>query len=239
MASKHAWKIELFPWDHSSPEHVERMYDQRVACGWRADEVPSWIESAKKGGRIFYWIVFSDALPDREKIIRKHVAAYPKEASSLRDTAAEIRLAQRQPTMREFLPIGHVALDIHKPEEDAKFGLPFPGTVWMHQLYISYVLQGGGFGAGTMSKIETLAAQEPMKATTMALDTLSKETQNDAEREKVMNMENLPPPVISKEEWYANQGYEAFKWQDDGYTWTPKEGINLALRIVYMKKTLG
>ncbi|KAI1083397.1 hypothetical protein F5B20DRAFT_403858 [Whalleya microplaca] len=232
--------MQFVPWDHLSRDHVERMYEQRVACGWRAEEVPSWVESAKKGGKIFYWVVFSDAFPDKEKLIEKHVTAYPKETSSLRDTAVEVRLVQRQPTMKEFLPIGHVALDIHKPEEDAKFGLPTPGTVWMHQLYVSYTLQGGGFGAGTMSKIETLAAQEPMKATTMALDTLSKEVQNDPQNHKTMYIENgLPPPVVSKEEWYAKQGYEAFKREDVGYTWTPREGISIPLRIVYMRKSLA
>jgi hypothetical protein len=55
--SKHAWKVQLVPWDYTSPEHISRMHDQRVACGWRADEVLSWAESARKGGKWFYWVV--------------------------------------------------------------------------------------------------------------------------------------------------------------------------------------
>lgn len=40
-----------------SAEQVERLYDQRVACGWRAEEVPEYVEAAKQGNKIFYWVV--------------------------------------------------------------------------------------------------------------------------------------------------------------------------------------
>ncbi|CAJ2513549.1 Uu.00g016680.m01.CDS01 [Anthostomella pinea] len=237
MASKHAWKVDLVPWDHSSPEHVERMYDQRVACGWRADEVASWVEYAKKGGRIFYWVLFSDALPDREVLLKKHVEDYPKEAQPLRDTAPEIRLVPREPTAKEFIPIGHVALDIHSAEDDASLGLPSPGTVWIHGLYISYALQGGGYGTGAMSKVEALAAQEPMNATTTALDTVSKETVDDPDIVRALN-EELTSPVTSKEGWYRRQGYEVYK-KGIGYTFRTKAGRSIDLIVSYMRKTLG
>lgn len=59
MAASHSDRkpSQLIPWDHHNAEHVERMYQQRVACGWRAEEVPDWVEDAKKGGKLFYWIV--------------------------------------------------------------------------------------------------------------------------------------------------------------------------------------
>ncbi|KAJ3560753.1 hypothetical protein NPX13_g9198 [Xylaria arbuscula] len=186
------------------------MHDQRVACGWRADEVPEWVKSAKIGGRMFYWA----------------------EAELLRDTAREIRLAKREPTDRNFLPIGHVALDIHAVEEDAKLGLS-PGTVWVHQLFISSVLQGGGYGVATMAQVESIAAQEPMNAKWMALDTLAKEVQKDAG----VGMENLIP-VTSKEEWYARQGYDTYR-QGPGYTYQAPDGRNIQLRVSYMKKRIG
>lgn len=122
-----------------------------------------------------------------------------KEASPLRDTAAEIRLVPRQPTMVEFIPIGHVALDVHEPDEDIKLGLPATGTVWVHQLYISRALHGGGFGAGAMSKIETLATRSPMNAKIVALDTLSKEMQTEPEiRDLLYGEGRIPPPVVSR-----------------------------------------
>ena len=57
MASKHAWKVNLIPWDYKSEEHVNRLYDQRVACGWRSEEVASYAKEGEKGGKVFYWIV--------------------------------------------------------------------------------------------------------------------------------------------------------------------------------------
>lgn len=50
-------KVELIPWDYSSDAHVQRMYDQRVACGWRSEEVDHWKRSQACGLRCFYWIV--------------------------------------------------------------------------------------------------------------------------------------------------------------------------------------
>ncbi|KAI2637173.1 hypothetical protein GGS26DRAFT_547602 [Hypomontagnella submonticulosa] len=239
MSSKHAWKIELIPWDHLSPEHVQRMYDQRIACGWRAEEVPDWIEAAKRGGKIFYWALLSDAVPDRDDIIKKHVEAYPKESSPLKDTAAQVRLVPRQPTMVEFIPIGHVAVDIHEPEEDMKLGLPATGTVWIHQLYVSRKLHGGGFGAATMSKIETLATQSPMNAKIVALDTLAKEMQTEPPyRDLLYGEGGLPAPRVSNQDWYTSLGYEVFKYDRNAYTWKPREGVSVAMQLVYMKKAI-
>lgn len=33
-------KVELIPSDPDNEEHYQRMYDQRVACGWREGEIP-------------------------------------------------------------------------------------------------------------------------------------------------------------------------------------------------------
>lgn len=124
-----------------------------------------------------------------------------KESTTLTDTAAEIRLVPRQPTNVEFIPIGHVAVDIHKPKEDMSLGLPATGTVWIHQLYISRALHKGGFGVGTMSSIETLVTQPPMNARIVALDTMSKELQTDpVKRALLYNKETgVPPPLVSRD----------------------------------------
>ncbi|KAI0525743.1 hypothetical protein F5B22DRAFT_251070 [Xylaria bambusicola] len=237
MTSKHICKIEVIPWDHSSPDHVQRMHDQRVACGWRADEVPEWIESAKRGGKMFYWAVLAEDVPNRNELLAQHIATQPKEAEPLRDTAQEVRLAKREPTGRDFLPVGHVALDVHDPEEDAKLGLP-AGTVWVHQLFISNALQGGGYGAATMAKVESIAAQEPMNGKWMALDTLAKEVPAEMGSMTIdVGMGNIVP-VTSKEEWYARQGYETYR-QGHGYTYQAPDGRNIQLRVSYMKKRIN
>lgn len=51
-------RVELVPWDHDSSEHVERMYLQRLACGWRSEEVhEQWVELCQKGRKTLYWVV--------------------------------------------------------------------------------------------------------------------------------------------------------------------------------------
>ncbi|KAI3332127.1 hypothetical protein HD806DRAFT_518932 [Xylariaceae sp. AK1471] len=237
MASRHAWKVEIIPWDHLNPEHVQRMYDQRLACGWRADEVPEWAESAKRGGKMFYWTVLSEDLPNRNTLLEQHIAAHPNETKPLQDTATEVRLARRQSTGRDFMPIGHVALDIHDAEKDTKLGLP-PGTVWVHQLFISSTLQGGGYGVATMAKVEAMAAQQPMNAKWMALDTLAKGVQQEACNITSIDVGNGNiVPVTSKEEWYARQGYKTYK-VGAGYTYHSPDGHSIQLKVSYMKKRI-
>ncbi|OTB08196.1 hypothetical protein M426DRAFT_8002 [Hypoxylon sp. CI-4A] len=213
-----------------------------------------WVDAAKKGGRTFYWVVsfrspsrlfiangqfFSSAVSDREELIKKHIEKYPRESTPLKDTASEVRLVPRQPTMVEFLPIGHVAVDIHPSEEDVKLGLPPTGTVWIHALYISRALHGGGYGAGTMAKIEELATQEPMNAKIVALDTISREMQTDPDKREFLYGEGrLPPPIVVNEDWYLGLGYEVIKREDNGYLSEPHNGVRLPMRIVYMKKPI-
>ncbi|KAJ8129816.1 hypothetical protein O1611_g3810 [Lasiodiplodia mahajangana] len=214
------------------------MHDQRVACGWRASEVPEWVESAKRGGKMFYWAVLAESVPGRETLLERYVAAHPEEIEPLQDTATEVRLARRQPTGRDFMPVGHVALDIHDAEHDAKLGLP-PNTVWVHQLYISSALQGGGYGVATMTKVEATAAQEPMKGEWMALDTLAKEVQKEAGDVDFVDVgEGSVMPITSKEEWYARQGYQTYE-QGPGYTYQMPNGHSIQLRVSYMKKKIG
>lgn len=51
-------KVELIPWDPESADHVERMFDQRVQCGWGADKVrDSWTEWQRSGMRSLFWLV--------------------------------------------------------------------------------------------------------------------------------------------------------------------------------------
>ncbi|KAI1324008.1 hypothetical protein F5Y16DRAFT_412275 [Xylariaceae sp. FL0255] len=233
--SKHAWKIELIPWDHLSVNHVERMYDQRIACGWRADEVQSWVKDAKKGGRIFYWAVLAKDVGDREELLGGHIRENPKEAAPLRDTATEIRLIPRQPTGVEFTPIGHVALAIHSAEEDGELGLPSPGTVWVHQLFISSVLQGGGYGAATMAQVEAVATREPMNATTMALDTLAKVVETESGD---ISLQDAGVLVTSKEDWYSRLGYRTYKL-GPGYNYPTENGKHIQLKVAYMRKDIG
>lgn len=50
-------RVELVPWDFDSQEHQERMYLQRLACGWRSEEVQGWAELGRATTKTLYWIV--------------------------------------------------------------------------------------------------------------------------------------------------------------------------------------
>ncbi|KAH8681578.1 hypothetical protein BX600DRAFT_26435 [Xylariales sp. PMI_506] len=238
-SSKHAQKVRLIPWDPTSEQQVERMYDQRVACGWRAEEVPAWVESAKSGKRIFYWVILTDKAVGRNEMLEMHLKAYPKEAAFLTDTAQEIYSTPRQPTGEEFNPIGHVALEVHSGEEDEKLGLPPKGAVWIHGLYISYVLQNAGLGAAAMDHIETVAAQAPLNGKMVVIDTIAAEMQLRPEVTKPIYADRgIPVPTKPLQEWYARRDYELFNQLRAGYTLKHASG-SLVLDIVYMRKIVG
>jgi hypothetical protein len=50
-------KVQLIPWDPESEEHVNRLYDQRVACGWNFAKVKSWKEKQRKAELGIHWVV--------------------------------------------------------------------------------------------------------------------------------------------------------------------------------------
>lgn len=57
MATPSPSKVVLVPWDPDNEEQVQRMQDQRLACGFRTDEVPAWREKHRKGVKAMYWVV--------------------------------------------------------------------------------------------------------------------------------------------------------------------------------------
>ncbi|KAG7132170.1 hypothetical protein HYQ45_009325 [Verticillium longisporum] len=150
-------KVGLVPWDARSDEHTTRMFKQRVACGWRSDEVVEWREKQLEGGKFLYWVVLGDAIPGREKLLSDHLT-----------------------TGEAFWPIGHLALE-KQAEDDADMGLAKEGSVWIKHLYISWAIQAGGIGKASMQAVEALAKLEPLFGTTIVLDTAQKETQSSDE----------------------------------------------------------
>ncbi|KAF3344593.1 Putative serine carboxypeptidase [Verticillium dahliae VDG2] len=49
--------VALVPWDPLSPEHIDRLTQQRVDCGWHIDK-PSgaWKEAQQGGIKCIYWL---------------------------------------------------------------------------------------------------------------------------------------------------------------------------------------
>ncbi len=50
-------KVSLIAWDPDSPAHIERMVQQRVACGWKFDYVEKWRVLQREGKMTLQWVV--------------------------------------------------------------------------------------------------------------------------------------------------------------------------------------
>lgn len=50
-------KVNLIPWNPLDDDHYQRMFDQRVACGWREDEVGEWKRKHLESVKFVYWVV--------------------------------------------------------------------------------------------------------------------------------------------------------------------------------------
>lgn len=131
--------ISLIPWDFANESHFRRLVAQRHACGWDFDVVTHWRDKALKGDKLLFWIVLSGsgAVPLHEK----HTAAYDTEQTTLLDSALRMGKTERNPTLHEFLPVGHIALDAY-PDRNVLFGMP-ASTLWLKSLYISAYVQHG------------------------------------------------------------------------------------------------
>ncbi|KAK1969869.1 hypothetical protein LY78DRAFT_314734 [Colletotrichum sublineola] len=224
MATPVAARVELIPWDARSDEHVRRMHAQRVACGWRADEVGEWKDRQLNGTKFMC-----------------HLVRYPDESTPLKDTANLERMTHRPPAAQEFMPVGHISLE-RKPETDAELGLPANGVFWITSLYVSWALQEGGLGRVVMRQLEALAAGDSFQARVLALDTPTKEFQLSPEFIKTSYTDRgwgVPKVLRSTQEWYERQGYAVFHRNDEGYPWThPMSGQVLNIPLVWMKKDL-
>ncbi|KAH8123508.1 hypothetical protein FP744_10004704 [Trichoderma asperellum] len=233
--------VELVPWDPDSDAHGQRLYDQRVACSWDEDLIDEWRAKVREGKKFLYWIKLSDDLAGKDDLMAKHIAKYPAEKEAIIDSATTLANSPRTPTSISFLPIGHIALDLY-PDRNTRFSLP-QSTVWVKSLYISRAMQSGGFGRSAMHQIEHVATLPPLGATTMALDTATKEYQTRPEclafYAKTTGRKVEAKDFRSNEEWYVRQGYEAIARDDQAYTWVdPKTAVQEVIPCVFLKKDI-
>ncbi|GJC77902.1 hypothetical protein ColLi_00740 [Colletotrichum liriopes] len=238
MATGFTNRVKLIPWDARSDGHVRRMYDQRVACGWRADEVREWKDRQLKGTKFMWWIALvRDEYSD--ELLGNHLVRYPDEKTPLKDTVDAVRTTRRLPTLQDFVPVGHISLET-KPEVDSVLKLPENGVFWVTSLYISWAIQEGGVGRSAMRHLENLAVGNSFQARILALDTPSKEFQLSPEFIKTSYTDRgwkVPKVLRSTQEWYERQGYVVFHRDDEGYPWThPTSGQVHKLPLVFMKK---
>lgn len=50
-------KVFLVPWDPESIVHRQRLYDQRVACGWKKEKIEEWRRLQVEGKMAIHWVV--------------------------------------------------------------------------------------------------------------------------------------------------------------------------------------
>ncbi|CAM1511573.1 Fc.00g090860.m01.CDS01 [Cosmosporella sp. VM-42] len=233
-------KVELIPWDPTDEKQFQRMVDQRIACGWRQEEVGEWKEKMLNGQKFLYWIVPAESLPDREKLLKDHLERYPVESEPLTDTATVVFNTPCEPSKKSFLPIGHIALELI-PARDERFSLP-ASTIWIMSLYVSWALQASGLGRSAMVQMEHLATLPPLNRTTIALDTIAEEFYMKEESLRALYEDRgheRPEVVRSAEGWYKRQGYEIMEREEGGYNWKkPTDGEIIPITVVYMRKSL-
>ncbi|KAL1864201.1 hypothetical protein Daus18300_007798 [Diaporthe australafricana] len=232
-------RIDLIPWDFTSEEHQQRMYLQRLACGWRSEEIQKWVELGRAGNKTLYWIVLAEDWSDRDTLSSQHIAEYPQESTPIADTAPTHWQQPRTPSNRAFNPVGHIALDL-RAEENAHLNLTDDGIVWVAGLYISWSLQRYGLGREVMRLIEELASLEPLNAKWIVLDTMPRDQQMKPEFiQKVYIAQGHKAPAVPIQDWYERQGYQSFARDVAAYKWVnPVTGDSGDFDYLFLRKSL-
>ncbi|VUC25832.1 unnamed protein product [Clonostachys rosea] len=230
--------VEFIPWDAESTEHIERLIQQRVDCGWHSRLVDGpWKEAQQAGIKCIYWIVLSESDANYSSFIQQHVSAFPQQATPLQDSCGRIGNMNRLPTGKSFVPVGHVSLDTESPGvEELNLDIPDSGVFWLKTGYVSRALQSSGIGRATMDALEVMVRSEPLYAQTLMLDTLSKD---DHLREDVANaFFSGKIPEISNEEWFSSRGYKTIKTVPNFYKENDSTGRPLEAKTVFMRLDL-
>lgn len=104
-----------------------------------------------------------------------------QETEELVDSSKTLLGKPRAPTNERFLPVGHIALDVHVSDYAGNLDLDIPtsNSYWIKSLYVSYVLQGLGVGGAAMNLAERMATEDPLNAKHLLLDTVHHDDQSD------------------------------------------------------------
>ncbi|KAJ5610693.1 Acyl-CoA N-acyltransferase [Penicillium lagena] len=214
MSSKS--QVTLVPWDPKSTTHLQRLVEQRLQCTWDHEKVAtSWRESQIKGNKCLYWI----------------------EAEMLQDTAAYINGVARDASKRNFVPVGHIALDEGNPDaKDIELDLPSEGVFWIKTFFVTHALQSKGIGRAALDEVETMAVKEPLQARILMLDTVQKD---DQRRKEFADLVYGGMPKVTNQEWYARRGYRLAKTVQNYYQVPDKTGKIWDTKTVFMRKDIA
>jgi hypothetical protein len=108
-------------------------------------------------------------------MLQKHLSCFPTELSPVSDSATTFGGRPRTSPLspEPFHPIGHISIDSYSPK--ATLADPAIGRYCITKLYVSSALQSQGLGRAAMDAVEKYAAEEPLCARTLTLDTISYE----------------------------------------------------------------
>ncbi|KAF8864383.1 hypothetical protein BDZ45DRAFT_582162 [Acephala macrosclerotiorum] len=227
-------KVNLIAWDPESPAHVERMFQQRVACGWNSELVEKWRDLQSEGKMTLQWVVLSDEDPEKETKLAQHLLKYPEEASPILDTATTLGSKPRKQSSQPFIPAGHISLDAESPNPDQADASK--GLYCITSFYISHAIQGGGLGRAAMDTIESEAVREPLCAKVLSLDTLANES---AYRNEMWVELGVEPASLSNQDWYERRGYKVWRYVPGHIQYRNPDGRVWPLDGVFMKKTVA
>ncbi|KAK9372528.1 uncharacterized protein V1513DRAFT_451977 [Lipomyces chichibuensis] len=229
-------KVILVPWDPNSSEHRQRLYEQRVACGWKEDMIGKWQGLQREGKMTIQWVVLTDDDPARDSKLAQHIMQFPAEKESILDSATSFggmpRLLPDSPY--SFIPVGHISLDSEHP--DPSLANPSEGLYCISTFYISRALQSCGLGRAAMDTVERIAIEEPLCAKTLALDTQAREQALNVEMWKAFK---LSPPKVSNQDWYERRGYKVYKRMENNYAVADPAGKVWHISAVCMKKSVA
>ncbi|KAK8083809.1 hypothetical protein PG996_002590 [Apiospora saccharicola] len=244
--------IILVPWDPDSPDHVERMRLQRVACGWKQDGAEGWRPLQREGKIGLHWIVLSPTHPETPSRLAAHQTQFPAEAAPLRDTSRAILgrphtvhldiMAARttdgdndnNDNNALFVPVGHISLDgwHHDPSLQTSAA---DGVYSLTTFYVSGAMQGVGIGGAAVTECERMAAQD-FGAKTMTLDTISNEdVAVDSPRRIALNR---PLQKITNQDWYTRRGYQEYHRRPNAWFDTDATGKEWWCTAVCLRKSL-
>ncbi|KFY98458.1 hypothetical protein V500_01660 [Pseudogymnoascus sp. VKM F-4518 (FW-2643)] len=223
-------QVALIPWDPQSPEHCERLYQQRVACGWKMDKIETWRKYQREGKMSIHWIVLLTSNPRSAAMLAQHAEKYPNESTAIFDSAVSIGGHQRDSSSScsaPFVPVGHISIDTIASTVVPSCLLANPKEHRLHisAFYVSNAIQGGGIGGAAMKAAEHMAVVV-LGARVLTLDTMDKrvflpvaEGGINGGVDSYLKYQRMEVPKFSAQSWYERMNYEVFKEvpeQDEG-----------------------
>ncbi|GAP88177.1 hypothetical protein SAMD00023353_1500450 [Rosellinia necatrix] len=228
--------VYLIPWDPDSQEHVDRMKIQRIACGWKVDQVDGWRDPQRKGQIGLHWVVLHPAHPETPSRLERHLAAHPNEAGALPDSCKTIlgRPHKPDPQTPSFHPVGHLALDSVTPEPELRTDLS-AGVLSLMNFYISDALQNHGLGGAALRQCERMAREE-FAAKAITLETIAnEECQPNSPRRIAMKR---PTPTVTNQDWYSRRGYQVYGRKGVAWVDIDDTGREWQVGAVFLRKNL-